>query len=151
MLYHLLLFTDVFLSFLRPSSAWHTRMQTMYKKIARNKYYCTHLLLTLCHSEMFQPSKGHFQKVREVHFNTTRSTKLFAKCEIHLSEQQCVIRYAAATWLLRWIVIYDKILQINQPTRCNNSSSLLLDVYSYVQLNIFRASSRPSSGAQQLQ
>ena len=39
--------------------------------------------------------------------------------------------------------------QINQPTRCNNLSSLLLDVY--VQLNMFRASSRPSSGAQQLQ
>jgi hypothetical protein len=30
-------------------------------------------------------------------------------------------------------------------------SSLLLDVYSYVQLNMFQASSRPSSGAQQLQ
>jgi hypothetical protein len=41
--------------------------------------------------------------------------------------------------------------KINQPTRCNNFSSLLLDVYSYVQLNMFRASSRPSSGAQQLQ
>jgi len=40
-------------------------------------------------------------------------------------------------------------IQINQPTRCNNSSSLLLDVY--VQLNMFRPSSRPSSGAQQLQ
>jgi len=40
-------------------------------------------------------------------------------------------------------------IQINQPTRCNNSSSLLLDVY--VQLDMFRASSRPSSGAQQLQ
>jgi len=38
--------------------------------------------------------------------------------------------------------------QINQPTRCNNFSSLLLDVY--VQLNMFRAPSRPSSGAQQL-
>ena len=32
-------------------------------------------------------------------------------------------------------------VQINQPTRCNNFSSLLLDVY--VQLNMFRASSRP--------
>ena len=33
-------------------------------------------------------------------------------------------------------------LQINRPTRCNNFSSLLLDVY--LQLNMFRASSRPS-------
>ena len=40
---------------------------------------------------------------------------------------------------------------INQSTRCNNFSSLLLDVYSYVELNMFRASSRPSSGAQQMQ
>jgi hypothetical protein len=40
-------------------------------------------------------------------------------------------------------------IEINQPTRCNNFSSLLLDVY--VQPNMFRASSRPSSGAQQLQ
>jgi hypothetical protein len=40
-------------------------------------------------------------------------------------------------------------IQINQPTRCNNFSSLLLGVY--LQLNTFRASSCPSSGAQQLQ
>jgi len=46
-------------------------------------------------------------------------------------------------------VNWTNTLQINQPTRCNNFSSLLLDVY--VQLNMFRASSRPSSGAQQLQ
>jgi len=38
---------------------------------------------------------------------------------------------------------------INQPTRCNNFPSLLLDVY--VPLNMFRASLRPSSGAQHLQ
>ena len=41
------------------------------------------------------------------------------------------------------------IIQIKQPTRCNSFSSLLLDVY--LQLNMFRASSRPSSGAHQLQ
>ena len=41
------------------------------------------------------------------------------------------------------------LFQINQPTRCNIFSSSLLDVY--VQLNMFRASSRPSLGAQQLQ
>jgi len=40
-------------------------------------------------------------------------------------------------------------IQINQPTICNDFSSLLLDVY--VQHNMFRASSRPSSGAQQQQ
>jgi len=43
--------------------------------------------------------------------------------------------------------VHHHTIQIYQPTRCNNLSSLLLDVY--VQLNMFRASSRPSSGAQQ--
>jgi hypothetical protein len=41
------------------------------------------------------------------------------------------------------------IIQIIQPTTCNNFSSLLLDVY--VQLSMFQASSRPLSGAQLLQ
>jgi hypothetical protein len=41
------------------------------------------------------------------------------------------------------------VFQINQPTRCKNFSSLLLDVH--VQLNMFQASSRLSSEAQQLQ
>ena len=45
--------------------------------------------------------------------------------------------------------MHHHTIQINQPTRCNNFSSLLCDVY--VQLNMFWASSRPSSGAQQLQ
>ena len=35
--------------------------------------------------------------------------------------------------------------QINQPTRCNTFTSLLLDVHTW--LNMFRASPRPSSGA----
>jgi hypothetical protein len=42
-----------------------------------------------------------------------------------------------------------QLIPINQSTRCNNLSSLLLGVY--VQLNMFRAFSRPSSRAQQLQ
>ena len=45
--------------------------------------------------------------------------------------------------------VHHHTIQINQPTRCKNFSSLSLDVY--VRLNMFRASSRPSSGAQQLQ
>jgi hypothetical protein len=43
--------------------------------------------------------------------------------------------------------VHHHTIQINQPTRCKNFSSLLLDVYG--QLNMFRESSRPSSGAQQ--
>jgi hypothetical protein len=45
--------------------------------------------------------------------------------------------------------VHHRSIQINQTTICNNFSSLLLDVY--VQLNMLRASSRPSSGAYQLQ
>jgi hypothetical protein len=45
--------------------------------------------------------------------------------------------------------MHHHMIQINRPTRCNNFSSLLLDVY--VQLNMFWASSCPSSGTQQLQ
>jgi hypothetical protein len=42
------------------------------------------------------------------------------------------------------ILIYISI-QINQPTRCNNFTGLLFDVY--VQLNMFQAFSRPPSEA----
>jgi len=45
--------------------------------------------------------------------------------------------------------VHRHTIKLNQPTRRNNYSSLLLDVY--VQFNMFRASLRPSSGAQQLQ
>ena len=44
--------------------------------------------------------------------------------------------------------VHHHTIQLNQPTRCNNLSNLLLDVY--LQLSMFQASSRPSSGAQQL-
>jgi hypothetical protein len=44
--------------------------------------------------------------------------------------------------------VHYHTIQMNQPTRSNNFSSFLLDVY--VQFNIFRASSRPLSGAQHL-
>jgi len=45
--------------------------------------------------------------------------------------------------------VHHRTIQIKQPTRYKNFLSLLLGVY--LQLNMFRASSRLSSGAQQLQ
>jgi hypothetical protein len=45
--------------------------------------------------------------------------------------------------------MHHHTIPINRSTRCNNFSSLLLAVY--VRLNMFWASSRPSSGEQQLQ
>jgi hypothetical protein len=55
------------------------------------------------------------------------------------------------TWLKFKVCksVHLHTIQINQPTRWNNFSNFLLDVY--VQLNMFRASSRPSSVARQLQ
>jgi len=44
--------------------------------------------------------------------------------------------------------VHSQTIQINQPTRCNNFSNLVLEVY--VQLNMFQAFSRPSLGAQKL-
>jgi len=41
--------------------------------------------------------------------------------------------------------VHHHTIQINQPTRCNSFTSLLLDVY--VWLNMFRAPLCPSSGA----
>jgi len=59
--------------------------------------------------------------------------------------------YPNATYLASKVCksVHHHTFQINQPTRCNNFSSLLLDIYA--QLNMCRASSWPSSGAQQLQ
>jgi hypothetical protein len=50
-----------------------------------------------------------------------------------------------STWMNRVWFMTTYVFQINQPTRCNSFTSLLLDVY--VWLNMFRAPPRPSSGA----
>jgi hypothetical protein len=60
--------------------------------------------------------------------------------------------FLAVTWHLQHIYVplvafksnVIKSIQINQPTECNSFTSLLLDVY--VWLNMFRAPLRPSSG-----
>ena len=41
--------------------------------------------------------------------------------------------------------VHHHTMQINQPTRCSSFTSLLLDVY--VWLNMFRVPTRPSPGA----
>jgi len=41
--------------------------------------------------------------------------------------------------------VHHRTIQMNQPTRCNSFTSLLLDVY--VWLNMLRALPRPSPGA----
>ena len=62
----------------------------------------------------------------------------------------CAIKYLKKVVMFKVCKsVHHRTIPINQPTRCNSFPSLLLDVY--VRFNIFRASSRPSSGAQQLQ
>jgi hypothetical protein len=72
-------------------------------------------------------------------------------------QQELLSHLHSITFQQIWIIllmfkvcksVHHCTIQINQPTGCNNFSSLLFDVY--VQLNMFWASSRPSSGAQQL-
>ena len=65
-----------------------------------------------------------------------------------ITPKETAVTANVVCFLLCCIYTYFSI-QINQPTRCNNFCIILLDVY--VQLNMFRASSRPSSGTQQLQ
>jgi hypothetical protein len=59
------------------------------------------------------------------------------------------IKQTKSSGILHSSRMWNHVIPINQPTRCNIFSSLLLDVY--VQLNMFRTSSRSSSGAHQLQ
>ena len=60
---------------------------------------------------------------------------------------QVIIQFASHHTVCK--SVHHHTVQINQPTTCNNFSSLLFEVH--LQLNMFRGSSRPSSGAQQLQ
>jgi hypothetical protein len=70
--------------------------------------------------------------------------------DIHSRSLACMVHVGCEQLLCDPEGVTDVFtIQINQPTRCNNFSSLLLD--GYVRLNMFRASSCPSSGAQQLQ
>jgi len=57
-----------------------------------------------------------------------------------------VLLHNSKTMLLQLTCLNDSN---KSSTRCNSFSSLLLDFY--LQLNMFRTSCRPSSGAQQLQ
>jgi len=62
-----------------------------------------------------------------------------------------ISNHIAQWWAINWDQfdvhksMHHHAIQINQPTRCNNFTSLLLDVY--VWLSMFRAPLRPSSGA----
>jgi hypothetical protein len=77
----------------------------------------------------------------------SRSKNVTKCCTLHIAIV-CIF----GCHILRCQLIYEDeyhniLFQINQSTRCNNFSSILLDVYTYVQLNMFWVSSRPSSGA----
>jgi len=68
------------------------------------------------------------------------STTTAAGSSIGLTIPEVVCTVLCSWW---WAEEPPETFPINQPTRCDNFSSLLLDVYSYVQLSMFRVSSRP--------
>jgi len=63
------------------------------------------LLLVLCYSDMFRPSKGHLQRVQLIHFHS-QINQIYTRCKIQFIEQ-CVLCYAevwAACVMLRSII-----------------------------------------------
>ena len=54
-----------------PQAIW-SRKSNMFqiKHQQMHKLNIDATLLTLCHSDMFQPSEGHLQPVRQIHFNS---------------------------------------------------------------------------------
>ena len=110
-------------------------------------------------------------RMHTVHFKQIIRSNFFCKMppvlvvwKCHMRQTSVVPIYCAIPYIIKQGILlvdnitryqlyltetHQKVIQINQPTRCINISSLLLDVY--LHLNMFRASSRPSSGAQQLQ
>jgi len=81
-------------------------------------------------------------KLRRVHYIASQSDG--GKCA---AELQCNSNFKRVimNFDVRKSVHHHYTIQINQPTRCNSFTSLLLDVY--VWLKMFRAPLRPSSGA----
>jgi hypothetical protein len=76
--------------------------------------------------------------------------KYFSNIITFYLTHQVMIGEGLFLYTINYYGMENKILltaiEINKPTRCNSFKSLLLNVY--VQLKMFRASSRPSSGAQ---
>jgi len=92
--------------------------------------FCT--LLTYSNSKIRRQSRNTQQFIHK-----QKQLKLTADCKT------CQNQQTASSFDVRKPVHHHTI-QINQPTRCNSFTSLLLDVY--VRLNMFRAPLRPSSG-----
>jgi hypothetical protein len=56
------------------------------------------ILLVLCYSNMFRPSKGNFQGVRLIHLHS-QIGKMCTGCKTQFTEQR-VLCYAADDWLI---------------------------------------------------
>jgi len=117
----------------------------------RELFHCSSYLRGLCLEEWWKGCK-----LDRAYKDTIKCVKVCAYVKVALEACTAIHSRPGNFKLMRLTVlsfrsllVWNSTFQINQPTRCNNFWSLLLDVY--VQLNMFRASSRPSSGAQQLQ
>jgi len=81
---------------------WGSPCKHGMKLYQTNADECTHVLLKhhfisiLYHSDMFQPSKGHPQRVQLIYFSS-KVNKTSHQIKIELSEQR-VVCYATAIW-----------------------------------------------------
>jgi hypothetical protein len=93
-----------------------------------------------------------------IHKKETMTFMLIHSFDMHIYSCKVYLHYAYDTALNQKLLslgfknlfkvrksVHHHTIQINQPTRCNSFTSLLLDVC--VWLNMFRAPLRPSSGA----
>ena len=106
-------------------------------------------LLWLSKSICFWHSEFQFTNVQTHHvpFRRRCSTHMTVPNHFWARKQSCE-KLLFIFFKVSKSVHHHSTIQINQPTRCNNFSVYYPDVY--LQLNMFRAFSRPSSGAQWL-
>jgi hypothetical protein len=118
------------------------------------------LSLLFFHKDDFFRSCGHLS-LETVKESPTSTASWDATCALHSEQQVTRILHGHVHWWVQnlfrswaWTIGLDWAqkktytwysIQINQPAKCNSFTSLLLDVY--VWLNMFRALLRPSSGA----
>jgi hypothetical protein len=99
---------------------------SLFQKNWQMRTHIKTILLTLYHSDRFQPSKGHPEGVWMIHVNT-RSTKSDTRCKIQLSEQRNIL-HAITRWSVSWILhlvthFVDLVVEMYQSLRAETCRS----------------------------
>jgi hypothetical protein len=108
--------------------------------------YCEHIRKSCYHSSV-QGLRLSLTEVSETVFSIQNFSDCARLClKIHFQNLLYGITFPIYfIWFDIGKSVHHHTIQINQPTRCNSFTSLLLDVY--VWLNMFLVPPRPSSGA----